>query len=106
MLNEGGTITKLLSGDEIEYSVTDAPLDSIEGVVALYTELEVNQLYLLDAAKDRLLIYNKSSRTEDITYSQQYVLDGLRGDLVDMYVDKDRDTIVLVTDSALYELGF
>ncbi len=106
VLNEGGTITKLLSGDEIEYSVTDAPLDSIEGVVALYTELEVNQLYLLDAAKDRLLIYNKSSRTEDITYSQQYVLDGLRGDLVDMYVDKDRDTIVLVTDSALYELGF
>jgi hypothetical protein len=106
VLNEDGSMTKLLSGDEVEFFINEAPLDSVEGAVKLYTELEINQLYLIDAANDRLLIYNKSSRTEDLTYSQQYILDGLRGDLVDMYVDKDRDVIILVTDTALYELGF
>lgn len=106
ILNEDGSITKLFSGEEVEFYINDAPLDSVEGAVALYTELEINQLYLVDAANDRLLIYNKSSQTENLTYSQQYVFDSLRGELVDMYVDKDRDVVVLVTDMALYELSF
>ncbi len=106
VLNEDGSITKIFGGDEVEFFVNDAPLVSVDGAVQIYTELEISQLYLLDPANDRILIYNKSSRTEDLTYSQQYVFSNLRGELVDMYVDKDRDVIVVVTDQVLYELGF
>lgn len=106
VLNSDGTISRFLSGDVIDFNVKDAPLVPIDGAVQIYTELEITQLYVLDSANSRILVYNKSSKTDDLTYSQQYVFSDLRGKLVDMYVDKDRDVIMFVTDQALYELGF
>ena len=106
ILNEDGSITQLLSGENVPYALRQAPLAAVDGATKLYTELDINQLYLLDPTQSRVLIYNKSTSNEDLTYSSQYVLDGLKGTLQDLYFDKERDVIVMVTDFALYELGF
>ncbi|MBT5516705.1 hypothetical protein HOK22_02195, partial [Candidatus Peregrinibacteria bacterium] len=106
ILNSDGSITKVLSGDEVPFNVKKSPTGGFAGATKIYTELEIPQLYVLDPANDRLLVFDKSSKTEDITYSVQYLFDDLRGELQDLYVDKDRDVIMLVTDQALYELGF
>jgi len=106
LLDSEGTITKLLSGAPVEFKIKKAPLTPIKGASKLYTDLEETRLFVLDPSQDRVLVYDKSAKSGDLTYSTQYVFEGLKGKLVDFYFDKDRSTMVLLTDSALYEYSF
>jgi hypothetical protein len=106
VLHDDGSISRILSGEAVAYSILKAPLTSIAGATDIYTELEINQIYVVDPENDRILMYDKSSKTDDITYSQQYVFSDLKGTLTDVYVDKDRDVLIISTTEAIYELGF
>lgn len=106
VLNSDGSLMKYLSGSEVEYTIKKAPLNSMDGATKVYTELEVSQVYVLDPGDERLFIFDKSSKNDDLTYNAQYVFDDLKGTLVDFYLDKDRNVIVMVTTQALYELSF
>ncbi|MEK9159454.1 MAG: hypothetical protein AAB383_01860 [Patescibacteria group bacterium] len=106
VLSSDGSLVKYLSGSLVEYGIKKAPLNSMEGATKVYTELEINQVYVLDPGDDRLFIFDKSSKNDDLTYNAQYVFEDLKGTLVDFYLDKDRNVIVLVTTQALYELSF
>lgn len=106
VLESDGTLAKYLSGEAVEYEIKKAPLTSMEGATRVYTELEINQVYVLDSANDRLFIFDKSGKSADITYNGLYVFDDLEGTLVDFYVDKDRNVIVMATTTAVYELTF
>lgn len=106
VLHDSGEITRLLSGENVPFVINKAPFTSLEGATDLYTELDINQLYVLDAANDRLFVYDKSAKSNDLTYSQQFVFENLKGTLTDIYMDKDRNVLVLTTTQALYELGF
>jgi len=106
VLHEDGSISRILSGEAVSYSILKEPLTSFAGATDIYTELEINQLYVVDPDNDRILIFDKSSKTDDITYSQQYAFENLKGTLTDVYVDKDRDVLIISTTEALYELGF
>jgi len=106
LLNNDGTIVKYLSGELLEFAIKKAPLEGMTGATRLYTELEVNQVYVLDPANDRLFIFDKATTNNDITYNAQYIFDDIKGTLVDVFVDKDRNVIVLATTSAVYELSF
>ena len=106
VLSSGGTLSKYLSGELVEFVIKKAPLEWIVGTSRVYTELDVNQVYLLDPAKDRLFVFDKNSKGNDITYNVQYIFDEIEGTLVDMFVDKDRNVIVIATTSAVYELSF
>lgn len=106
VLGSDGSLVKYLSGSVVEYGVKKAPLNSMEGATKVYTELGMNQLYVLDPGDNRLFIYDKSTKNDDLTYNAQYVFEDLKGTLVDFYIDKDRNVINLVTTEALYELSF
>ncbi len=106
ILSSDGSLVKYLSGALVEYGIKKAPLNSMEGATMVYTELGMNQIYVLNPEDNRIFIYDKSSKNDDLTYNAQYVFDDLKGDMVDFYVDKDRDVIVLITTQALYELSF
>ncbi len=104
LLNEDGSILRLLSGEKVDFNILKAPITSLEGASDIYTELEISQIYVLDPDRNRILIYDKSGRSNDITYSQQYVFENLKGRLTDLYMDKDRNVLVISTTQALYEL--
>lgn len=106
VLHDDGTISRILSGEAVSYSILKAPLTSLSGATDIYTELEINQIYVVDPENNRILMFDKSSKTDDITYSQQYVFSDLKGELTDVYVDKDRDVLIISTTQAIYELGF
>lgn len=106
ILMDDGTIVQLLSGVREPFVINKAPLTSQDKATKIYTELELTQLFVLDPSENRILMYNKSTRTSDLTYSSQFVLENVKGNLVDMFVDKDKDVYVIVTDKALYELSF
>lgn len=106
VMSSDGTLLKYLSGTLVDYGIKKAPLNSMEGATKVYTELGINQLYVLDPGDDRLFIFDKSTKNDDLTYNAQYVFENLKGTLVDFYLDKDRNMIMLVTTEALYELSF
>jgi hypothetical protein len=106
LLDSEGVITKLLSGALVDFSIKKAPLTSIKGATKLVTDLEETRLFVLDPSQNRVLVYDKSSKSGDLTYSTQYKFEGLKGELVDFYFDKNRNAMILLTESALYEYSF
>jgi hypothetical protein len=106
VLKSDGTLLKYLSGEPVEYQVKKAPLNSFEGATKVFTELESNQVYILDSEDDRLFIFDKNGKNDDLTYNAQYVFEDLKGTLVDFTVDKDRNKLLLLTTEALYEMNF
>ncbi|MBU0981631.1 hypothetical protein KKC94_02970 [Patescibacteria group bacterium] len=106
ILNDDGSIDQLLKGVREQFEVHDTPLVDTSGSTKIYTDIEVPQVYVIDPVRNAIYIYNKAAKSSDLTYSSQYILDGLDGAIVDMYVDKDEDVLVIVTADALYELKF
>lgn len=106
VVKEDGSLLRYFAGEPVEYSINKAPVTSMEGASRVYTELEINQVYVLDPNDQRLFIFDKSSKNDDLTYNAQYVFEGLDEALVDFYLDKDRNVLVFLTDRAVYELSF
>ncbi len=99
-----GTIRKFLSGKEVTINFLQAPLTPVERATKIYTELDMSQIYILDSDTNTILVYTKSTRNDDLTYSSQYRLDGIKDTVKDMYYDRIKSMLYMATDTALYEI--
>ena len=99
-----GTIKKYLSGKEVTITFQQAPLTPVTRVTKIYTELDMSQIYVLDSGSNTILVYTKSTRNDDLTYGSQYRLDGIEETVKDMYYDRIKSMLYMVTDTALYEM--
>ncbi len=106
ILNSDGSITKLLSGEPVTFEIKKAPLTAPTSPTKIYTELELNQVFVLDPTSNRIFVYTKSTKDDNLTYSSQYLIDSVNGKLVDMFYDKNTDTTYLLTETALYKISF
>lgn len=104
VLESDGTLIQYLSGEAVEYTVKKAPLTPVEGATRVLTDLDMTQLFVLDSKGGRVLVYDKSTKTDDLTYASQYVFDDLKETITDIYVDKDRNVLMLTTTKGLYEV--
>lgn len=104
VLLKDGTILQFFAGDPVTYIVKKAPLSAVEGAIKIYTDLDLGQLYVLDSVGKRILVYDKSTKTDDLTYNSQYVFDDLAGTLTDMMIDKTNHAIDVTTDTGLYQI--
>ena len=105
VLKSDGTLIQYLSGEAVAYTVKKAPLTPVEGATRVLTDLDMTQLFVLDSKGGRVLVYDKSSKTDDLTYASQYVFDDLKETITDIYVDKDRNVLMLTTTKGLYEVS-
>ncbi|MFA5854753.1 MAG: hypothetical protein WC846_00460 [Candidatus Gracilibacteria bacterium] len=108
LLMSNGSILQFYSGEAVDYTVKKAPLNGLTALTGgdkIYTELELNQVYVLDSAGGRILVFDKSTKTDDLTYDMQYVFNDLKGKITDFYVDKDLKTLMITTDSGFYQVG-
>jgi hypothetical protein len=106
ILNSDGSITKLLSGEPVTFEIKKAPLTEPTSPTKIYTELELNQVFVLDPTSNKIFVYTKSTKDDNLTYSSQYLIDSVNGKLVDMFYDKNTDTTYLLTETALYKISF
>ncbi|QQR55434.1 hypothetical protein IPG41_02670 [Candidatus Peregrinibacteria bacterium] len=106
VLKSDGTLLQYYAGEAVEYTVKKAPLTVMESGAKVFTELDMNRIYVLDSKAKRVLVYDKSSKNDDLTYASQYVFDDLDEDITDIHVDKERNVLMLTTKSALYEISF
>ncbi len=106
VLLKDGTLLQYFASDPVEYIIKKAPLAKFEGATRVYTDGDMTQLYILDAAAKRIFVYDKSQKTDDLTYSSQYALDALSGPITDMMVDKTNHTVYLTTETGIYQMNF
>lgn len=106
VLQEDGELIQLLSGEEEAYRILKAPLTSMEGANKVVTELDLFDLFVLDSSENRIFAFNKSSSDTNLTFESILVLESMKGELVDLFVDKDRDVLMIVSTEALYELSY
>ncbi len=106
MLTAEGVIRKFVSGEEdTEFEVKKAPLTDLSGATVLYTEFEMFQVFVLDPAGNRVLVFNKDQRSGNLVYSTQYVFENA-DELRDIYVDKEDSKLYVLGKTKVYEVGY
>lgn len=106
VLTAEGVIRKFVSGEEdTEFDIKKAPTTDLSGATVIYTEFEMFQLFLLDAAGNRVLVFNKDQRSGDLVYSTQYIFENT-DELRDIYVDKEDSKLYVLGKSKVYEVGY
>jgi len=105
ILNSDGTITKLLSGVEEDFNIDRSPLTSFAGATKIHTAYEMSQLYVLDPANSRVLVFNKDAKTGGLVYSTQYVFEGL-DDIRDIYISQAENRMYLLTGDKVWYYGY
>ncbi len=100
-LNRDGSIGKLFQGNKQDFPVKKAPVKALTAPTKIYTEAEMNNIFVLEPSTSRILKYDKDDRTGGATYTGQYIFDEL-SDIQDFYVDKDTNTMYVLTKTAVY----
>lgn len=97
VLKQDGTILKYLSGTQEFFTVTG--LDpALSDLVALYTEPETDDLYILDQGGRRVVVLTKTG-----DYQSQYVSETLIG-ANDLVVDEENRAIYVLKESKIYKV--
>lgn len=101
VLGDNGYITKLFQGAKQDFPIKKQPVKVLSSPTKIYTEADMNQIYVMEPSTDRILVFNKDERVGGAVYSSQYIFDEVQ-DMRDFYVDKDTNTLYLLTKDAVY----
>ncbi len=104
VLNNDGYITKIYSGNREDFPVKRQPMQLMENPTKIYTELDMNQIYILEPELRRVLIFQKDAKTGGATYNNQIVFDDVQ-DMRDLYVDKDTNKLYVLDKTKVYEVA-
>lgn len=101
ILGDDAYITKLFQGNKEDFPVSKQPVKPITSPTKIYTDVDMAQIYVLEPNESRVLVYLKDSRSGGAVYTAQYIFDEIT-DLKDIYVDKNTNTLYLLTSKAVY----
>ncbi len=101
VLGSDGYITKLFQGNKEDFPIKKLPVKNLISPTKIFTEADMTQIFVLEPGEGRVLVYNKDDRTGGAVYTGQYILDDLT-DLKDIYVDKDTNTMYVLTSKSVY----
>jgi hypothetical protein len=104
VLKDDGTVLKIFSGSLQNFSLKKVPINAMENPTKIYTALELNQIFILEPSKQRVIIFDKDSRTGDAVFSKQLVFDDLQ-DMRDLYVDPNTSRLYIIDQANLYEVA-
>lgn len=104
VLQSDGTIVKFDRGTVVDFPISKAPLTAMTNPTKIYTELDLNKIFVLEPSKNRVLVFDKDTQGSGATYSAQYVFDGIQ-DVRDMYYDKGSNRLYLLDSQKIYEVA-
>lgn len=102
VLNNDGYITKIYSGNREDFPIKRQPMQVMENPTKIYTELEMNQVYIMEPENRRVLVFQKDAKTGGATYANQIIFDDVP-DMRDLYVDKDTNKLYVLDATKVYE---
>ena len=103
VLDASSKILRYYGGNKSEVTIVNAPYNGFKTANKIYTNDQVNKLYLIDDKANRVFVFDKDNSKNRLSYMSQYLFDSkmsLRGVLT----DKDSGRIYVLTDKAIYEL--
>jgi len=100
---DDGNMIQFDRGVPTDFNIAKAPLDPIENPTKIYTELDLNKIFVLETAKNRVIVLDKDLSTGDAVYNGQLVFDNI-GDVRDLYYDKDSQRLYLLDTQRLFEV--
>ena len=101
VLNKDGYVTKLFQGSKEDFPIKKQPVKAVTAPTKIFTEADMSQIFILEPNEHRVLVYLKDDRSGGAVYSGQYIFDEIN-DLKDVYVDKDTNTMYVLTSKAVY----
>ncbi len=104
VLNNSGDVYKFYAGTKAEFYINNAPFNAFKSPTVIYTNEKLDEVYILDAQEGRVLVFLKDAKSGNLTYTSQYLLDGVK-DLRDLYVDPDAKKLYLLTANKILEIG-
>lgn len=103
VIMDDGNMLQFDRGVPTDFNIAKAPLDPIENPTKIYTELDLNKIFVLETSKNRVIVLDKDLNTGDAVYNGQLVFDNI-GDVRDMYYDKDSQRLYLLDTQRLFEV--
>lgn len=104
VLQSNGDINKFYASQKQEFYINDAPFNVFRDPSVIYTNEMLDEVYVLDAADSRVLVFLKEAQTGNITYQSQYLFDDV-GELRDLYVDPDARELFVLTESKVLKVS-
>jgi hypothetical protein len=101
VLNKDGSITKLYGGSKQTFTLRRQPLAPLTAPTKIFTQLNLQQVYILEPSQHRVMVYYKDDKNQALTYQSQYLFDNLT-DLRDLYVDYNNNRLYLLDSSKVY----
>lgn len=96
-----GSIMRFYAGKEEPFPIKQSPMLALASPTKLFTHNETGQMYILEAANNRVLVYNKDAKTGGAVYSTQYRFPSL-DDLRDVYVDQRAGKLYVADATKVY----
>lgn len=102
VLTSDGEIIKMLRGKKVNYAIRNAPENSMSGLTKIYTTSELNKLYLLNKAKNSILVFSKG---ENEAYYERQIMIEDASEIRDFWVNPVSNYLFYVDSEKLYEFG-
>lgn len=99
VLNSNGTITQLYQGQKQDYQLRKAPLSPLTAPTKIFTNADLNYLFILEPSKQRVVLFRKDSKNGGAQYQTQYVFEKT-GVLRDLAVVDNR--LYVMDDKKVY----
>lgn len=100
LLNSTGSIDKFRTGDKVAEFSIENPSNPISGSAKIYTESELKYLYVVDADKSRIVLFDKTSGK----LVKQYISNDFNN-LKNVVVDEKEEKIYALGKDKIFEIG-
>lgn len=104
ILRSNGDVNKFYAGSKAEFYINNAPFTGFKNPSVIYTTEKLDEVYVLDSAEARVMVFKKDSQSGNLEYSSQYLFDGV-GEVRDIYVDPDSRELFVLSASKIYKIG-
>lgn len=100
ILKSDGEIEKYLTGNKQKFSV-EALKNPVMNPTLLYTETDLNNLYVADPQKNRIVIFEKTTGN----MIKQYIVKDMMNDIKNITVDDKEENIYVLGNNKIFKLG-
>lgn len=104
ILKSNGDVNKFYAGSKAEFYINNAPFTGFKDPSVIHTTEKLDEVYVLDSAEARVMVFKKDAQSGNLEYSSQYLFDGV-GELRDIYVDPDSRELYVLSESKIYKIG-
>jgi len=100
LTNEG--LDKYYGGAKQTLAINKTPFNAFKEPTKVLTTDEMSQVFVLEGASSRILVFYKDANSGNLIYSNQYIVDGV-GEIRDFVVDLNANRMKILTATSVYE---